>query len=332
MKLVSFYTIDGVPRLGLLNRDRVYDLHDINPHIPDSMEAFLELGAKGMDLARLTERAIQEGCFHEMGLKDPPLAAPVPNPRSLRDAYAFRQHVVTSRLNRGLDMIPEFDQFPVFYFSNHLAVQGPGNIMCMPDHFNQLDFELEIAIVLNKAGRNIKAEDADTYIAGYMIMNDFSSRALQMQEMKLNLGPAKGKDFATAFGPWLVTPDELESQRLFRGNAHVGASYDLEMSCTVNDQQVSHGNASEMNWTFAEIIERVSYGVDLRPGEIIGSGTVGTGCFLELNGTGNREYDGYPEQWLKPHDIIELKIEGLGVLRNNLLMYETDQSILTRKN
>src|SRR5690606_21273587 len=120
----------------------------------------------------------------------------------------------------------------------------------------------------------------------YMIMNDISARTLQMEEMKLNLGPAKGKDFATAIGPWLVTPDELELNKVFAPEGHKGSTYNLHMTCKVNDMQVSQGNLADMDWTFAEIIERVSYGVDVFPGDVIGSGTVGTGCFLELNGTG----------------------------------------------
>lgn len=328
MKLVSFYTVEGHTRLGMLDYGKVYDLHALNPHIPDTMGGFLSMGARAMDLARLTEREIKEGCFQEQALIDVPLAAPVPQPISFRDAYAFRQHVVTSRRNRGLDMIPEFDQFPVFYFSNHNAIQGPGPVLCMPDHFPRLDFELEVAVVLNKRGKNIKAEEADSYIAGYMILNDFSARNLQMEEMKLNLGPAKGKDFATTLGPWLVTPDELERHKIFAQDGHTGTAYSLDMICRVNNKEVSRGNTAEMDWTFAEIIERISYGVELAPGELIGSGTVGTGCFLELNGTGKREDPHYQEQWLVAHDTVELEISGLGILKNTILPAETSQTIL----
>ena len=137
------------------------------------------------------------------------IIAPVPFPSSCRDGYAFRQHVAAARRNRKADMIPEFDQYPIFYFTNHHSIKGPGEIPCMPDHFEKLDFELEVAIVIAKHGRNIKAADADEYIAGMMIMNDISARKLQLEEMLLNLGPAKGKDFATATGPYLVTLDEL---------------------------------------------------------------------------------------------------------------------------
>lgn len=320
MKLVSFLT-EEAPRLGLLIQDAVYDLNQINPFIANNMADFLRQGEKGMDFVRLTEVQIQEGRFEDKRVKGYTLTAPVPFPTSFRDAYAFRQHVATSRENRGLEMIPEFDEFPVFYFSNHQAIQGPGEVACMPEHFHQLDFELEVAIAIHKKGRNILAKDAEDYIAGFMILNDFSARALQSKEMKLNLGPAKGKDFSTAIGPYLVTRDELEAFKIPLSGNHVGVSYDLKMICLVNGKQVSEGNLADMNWSFGEIIERASYGVDLFPGDIIGSGTVGTGCFLELNGTKKRANPEYQEQWLQAGDRVELEVEGLGKLTNVMVPY-----------
>ncbi|HET9432798.1 MAG TPA: fumarylacetoacetate hydrolase family protein, partial [Chitinophagaceae bacterium] len=233
--------------------------------------------------------------------------------------------------NRKVEMIPEFDQYPVFYFTNHHSIQGPGDIRCMPDHFEKLDFELEAAVVLCKQGRNIKAEEADEYIGGLMIMNDLSARRLQMEEMLLNLGPAKGKDFSTATGPWLVTLEELEEFVVPCKDNHVGKNWNLSMKCWVNQVQVSEGNLSDMDWTFAEIIERASYGVDLYPGDVIGSGTVGTGCFLELNGTGKLNNPNYTEQWLQPGDTVEMEITGLGKLTNTILAEESDWSILKQK-
>jgi len=259
------------------------------------------------------------------------LIAPVPFPSSCRDGYAFRQHVAAARRNRKVEMIPEFDQYPIFYFTNHHSIKGPGDVACMPDHFEKLDFELEAAIVISKHGRNIRAEDADQYIGGLMIMNDLSARRLQMEEMLLNLGPAKGKDFATTIGPWLVTLDELEKFEIPAKENHVGKSWNLRMQCRVNGKQVSDGNVGDMDWTFAEIIERASYGVDLYPGDVIGSGTVGTGCFLELNGTGKLNDPNYPEQWLQAGDVVELEIDGLGVLSNTIVAEEDDFSILKRK-
>lgn len=228
-------------------------------------------------------------------------------------------------------MIPEFDQYPVFYFTNHHSIQGPGEIRCMPDHFNKLDFELEVAIVIARQGRNIRAAEADNYIAGLMIMNDMSARTLQAEEMLLNLGPAKGKDFATATGPWLVTLDELQEFEIPCKEGHTGLSWNLRMQCRVNDVTVSDGNLGDMDWTFAELIERASYGVDLFPGDIIGSGTVGTGCFLELNGTGKLADPGYTEQWLKEGDSIEMEVDGLGILTNSIVREESDFSLLEGK-
>ena len=201
----------------------------------------------------------------------------------------------------------------------------------MPDHFQKLDFELEAAIVICKGGRNIKAEEADEYIGGLMIMNDLSARSLQMEEMLLNLGPAKGKDFATTTGPYLITLDDLEKLESPAKEGHIGKSWNLAMKCRVNGMQVSEGNLADMDWTFAEIIERASYGVDLFPGDIIGSGTVGTGCFLELNGTGKLNDPNYTEQWLQAGDVVELEIDELGILTNTIVPEETDWSILNRK-
>ena len=201
----------------------------------------------------------------------------------------------------------------------------------MPDHFEKLDFELEAAIVICKHGRNIKAEEADEYIGGLMIMNDLSARRLQMEEMLLNLGPAKGKDFSTAIGPWLVTLEELAMFVVPCKENHVGKSWNLSMKCGVNGVQVSEGNLSDMDWTFAEIIERASYGVDLFPGDVIGSGTVGTGCFLELNGTGKLNDPNYAEQWLQPNDVVDMEIDGLGKLSNIIVAEETEWSLLKNK-
>ena len=259
-------------------------------------------------------------------INDVNLLAPIPNPNSLRDAYAFRQHVETSRKNRGLEMIKEFDEFPVFYFSNHNAIYGPQDeIKCMPSHFEKLDFELEIAIVIGKEGRNLKANEASSYIAGYMIMNDVSARGLQMKEMKLNLGPAKGKDFASVIGPYLVTPDEIRDKLIDKGGH--GSIYDLKMSCFLNNQLVSEGNFKDMNWTFEQIIERVSYGTTIYPGDIIGSGTVGTGCLLELNGTGKIKDSNYNEVWLKEGDVVKMKIDKLGEISNKIVSESSDHKI-----
>ena len=324
MRIVTS-TKNGQQELGIVIDDRFYSCSVIDQNLPTTMSDFLKGGEETMNQLQIFETALRQGAMNRPYrlLDDIQLIAPVPQPTSFRDAYAFRQHVATSRRNRGLAMIPEFDEFPVFYFSNHQSIQGPGPVQCMPLHLNQLDFELEIAIVINKPGINIPAAQADEYIAGYMIMNDFSARKLQMEEMKLSLGPAKGKDFATAIGPYLVTKDELEPYKVQPAAGHIGDCYELNMTCKVNGTQVSAGNFASMHWTFAEIIERVSYGVQIFPGDIIGSGTVGTGCFLELNGTARIADPNHKDQWLDFGDEIELEITALGKLSNSIVLYHS---------
>jgi fumarylacetoacetate (FAA) hydrolase len=336
MKLIS-YTLKKKDRLGILVDEKVYNLQEcaagLGIELPNRMRRFLRGGEEMMDVARKVEQAIKEGKITS-NIEDPnlKLLAPIPNPPSCRDGYAFRQHVATARRNRGVEMIPEFDQYPVFYFTNHNSINGEGEIRVEADHFQKLDFELEAAIVIGRRGRNISAKDADSYITGYLIMNDLSARVLQMEEMKLNLGPAKGKDFATAIGPWLVTPDELEQYKIETPN---GNKYDLRMTAKHNGRLISDGNMKEMNWTFAEIIERASYGVRLYPGDVIGSGTVGTGCYLELNGSWALEAKEKGKEftpiWLKNGDEIELEITGLGVLKNKIIKAKKDRSILALK-
>jgi fumarylacetoacetate (FAA) hydrolase len=330
MKLVSYKTEDR-EHLGIYINGHIHNLNSCDKLIPDNMNEFLWGGDELMEHAKNVNEAIKSGKLQAKEELFYELMAPVPHPASCRDGYAFRQHVAAARRNRKLDMIAEFDQYPIFYFTNHNAIQGPGEIECMPDHFQKLDFELEVAVVLNKKGRNIRAADADSFIAGYMIMNDMSARTLQMEEMLLNLGPAKGKDFSTVIGPWLVTPDELEQYKTTPKEGHVGVTYNLEMKCVVNGKQVSNGNMADMDWTFAEIIERCAYGCDVLPGDVIGSGTVGTGCFLELNGTGLLNDPDYQTQWLQPNDLVEMEITGLGMLGNIIKKSNDDFSILGLK-
>ena len=174
---------------------------------------------------------------------------------------------------------------------------------------DKLDFELEIAIIIGSEGINIKASDADQYIFGYTIMNDWSARSLQMQEMKLNLGPAKGKDFATSIGPYITTIDTMNEYKM---SLDKFTKYDIPLTASVNGVKVSEDNFKNITWSFAEIIERASYGTPLLPGDIIGSGTCGTGCFLELNGSKNEK------QWLKDGDTIEINAGILGKLTNQI--------------
>ena len=321
MKL-STYTLKKSNKelIGLLNKDSLINLNVFFGEIclieliqlPD----WKELIIKKTKLNNLTTHNLEE-------VK---LLAPIPRPNSLRDAYAFRQHVETSRRNRGLEMIKEFDDFPVFYFSNHNAIFGPSDdIQCMPSHFEKLDYELEIAILIGKEGINVKAENAKEYIAGFMIMNDMSSRGLQMKEMKLNLGPAKGKDFASVLGPYLVTPDELSGNIINEDDN--GCNYDLQMTCSLNGKLLSKGNLKDMAWSFEKIIERVSYGATIYPGDIIGSGTVGTGCLLEINGTNKLKSSDFTEVWLKENDVVEMEIEKLGKITNKIISNKSNYKI-----
>ena len=341
MKFVSFYNPQRRQRLGLLAKDEVLDLQkiglELHVDLPHNINDFLKGGEEFMMIASEIESRFINNQLNDFknaiyNLDSVKLTAPIPNPPSCRDAYAFRRHVASARLNRGLQMIPEFDQFPIFYFTNHNGITGQGDISVELDHLQKLDFELELAAVIGKKGKNISSNDADSYIAGFTIMNDFSARTLQMEEMTLSLGPAKGKDFATAIGPWLVTPDELEDYKI---NTQFGNIYNLQMSARHNGKLVSTGNAKDMNWTFAEIIERASYGVEIYPGDVIGSGTVGTGCYLELNGTWAREAkernESFSPVWLNAGDEIELEITGLGNLTNKIVLSDNNFSILSKK-
>ena len=324
MKLLTYKINDSdSPQIGVLQNQSVYNLNKCFGNI--SLIDLIQL-EKYQD--KVAAFICNEDCAKH-DIEDLTVLPTIPKPTSFRDAYAFRQHVATSRKNRGVDMIPEFDEFPVFYFSNHNAMFGDGEkIELMPDHFHRLDYELEFAIVIGKGGKNILSKDADKHIAGFCILNDISARRLQMEEMKLNLGPVKGKDFANVIGPYLVTPDELESKSI---DTPFGKKYDLQMKCYVNGELLSAGNTKDMNWTFAEIIERASYGTELLPGDIIGSGTVGTGCLLELNGTGKRANTDYIERWIQENDEIEMQIEGLGKITNKIVKSDSNHSLLKLK-
>jgi fumarylacetoacetate (FAA) hydrolase len=327
MKLVTLQAADRSPHVGALidpgptaGQGRILDfaLLESRPWTGDMLE-FIRQSTESLPWARSWIEKAKAGLVPPAAIlseSETWLLSPIPSPVSCRDGYAFRQHVESARKGRGLPMIPEFDEFPVFYFTNHLAITGPGEIPVMPRALERLDFELEVAIVMGKEGRNIPASRADEHIFGYMIMNDWSAREFQTQEMKLNLGPAKGKDFATSLGPYLVTCDELDPYRI---PGPSGARHDLSMKAFHNGKQVSEGNLKDMNWTFAQIIERASYGVTLRPGEVIGSGTVGTGCYMELNLTSLKD----SPVWIQPGDDFTLEVAGLGKLENRILTENT---------
>jgi fumarylacetoacetate (FAA) hydrolase len=219
--------------------------------------------------------------LHEVDFRPPVL-----HPPSVRDFYAFEQHVKTARASRRLEVPAEWYEIPVFYFSNPAAIYGPDDEVPKPPDTNELDYELEVAAVIG----------ADADIGGFTVMNDWSARDLQRKEMRVGLGPAKGKDFATSIGPIVVTPDEFD-----------GSSG--EMVARINGEERSRGNLADMHHSWAAIVAAAARNTRLRPGDILGSGTVGTGCILELG-------DG---RWLQSGDVVELEVEGIGVLRNRVV-------------
>jgi fumarylacetoacetate (FAA) hydrolase len=306
-----------------------YELREGAP--PETLLSLLRLGPGALESARQVVGAlavfapeklleVQPRLAHRQS--DVRLRAPIPEPPSVRDFYAFEQHVKTARAKRNLGMIPEWYEIPVFYFSNPAAINGPDDPIAYPKGTHWLDFELEIACVIGKGGKDIPVEEAASYISGYTIMNDWSARDLQRKEMLMSLGPAKGKDFATSLGPWLVTPDELVGQRSGSG---VSERYNLTMLARVNGQELSRGSFKDIYYSFPQIIAHASMNVWLKPGDVIGSGTVGTGCLLELTPPPDAATaPGSPisrEQlrWLQRGDVVEMEIEGLGILRNTIV-------------
>ena len=257
---------------------------------------------KALD-SKLSDFNIESFSYKESDLT---ILPPIINPPAFRDFYAFEQHVKAARKLRKLDMHPDWYKIPIFYYSNPNCCYGHGENIPYPNGTTELDFELEFAVIIGNGGSNINSSEANKVIAGYTILNDWSSRNLQREEMPMSLGPAKGKDFASSFGPYMVTPDEIESAWKDDGKLH------LQMTCHVNGKKVSDGNTNDLYHSFGDMIERASMNTKLIPGEYIGSGTVGTGCILELR----------PENaggWLKKGDIVTLEIERLGILENKIV-------------
>jgi fumarylacetoacetate (FAA) hydrolase len=297
MKLVTFKTTNDAIHAGVMRNDRVLLLN-----YPTLLELLQD--PRGMAKARQALESNQSG----FALSDVTLLPPVPNPPTLRDFYAFEQHVQTARAKRGLNMIPEWYEIPTFYFSNTSELYGHDAPIPYPTRSKELDIELEIACVIGREGKDIPIDEAAEYIAGYTIMNDWSARDFQHLEMKINLGPAKGKDFATSLGPWLVTPDELATRCTGSGETE---RYDMTMIARVDGKEISRGNFNQIYYSFPQMIAYASRNARLRPGDVIGSGTVGTGCLLEIGTVGHL--------WFQRGETIELEIEGIGVLRNRIV-------------
>src|SRR5512143_3585678 len=293
MKLITYSAFAKSHQPGLLADGAIFPL----PFA--SMLDLIEAGEKGLERAR---RAA-EG--KRIALEDASLHAPILRPTTLRDAYAFETHVKTANANRGQEVPAEWYKFPIFYFTNPNNIFGPDDEIPYPSYTNELDYELEIAAIIGKPGRDIRPEDAPKHIFGYTIFNDWSARDIQRQEMQVRLGPAKGKDFASSLGPCIVTPEALADTATNRPGV-----YDLDMWARINGQERSHGCFKDIHWSFGDILARASQSVTLTPGDVVGSGTVGTGCLLELTKAKG--------PWLQEGDEVELEISSIGVLKNTI--------------
>jgi 2-keto-4-pentenoate hydratase/2-oxohepta-3-ene-1,7-dioic acid hydratase in catechol pathway len=296
MRFVTYHHGDGLQRLGVLADGLI---HGCPPGAgllglladPDRLYA---AGAQALACPAEIVRPL-----------DVIVEAPVPAPPSVRDFLAFEQHLATVS---GHDPDPDWYRLPIFYFSNPAAITRPDADIPVPPGCLQFDYELEVAAVIGRPGRNLSPAQAQQHIADYFVLCDFTARDIQAREMRLLLGPAKGKDAATSCGPYLVTPDELEPYRS-------GHGFNLETGAWVNGTRYSTGNLNSMYWSFAEMVSYASRGTQVVPGDIIGSGTVGGGCIMELSrlpGTGR-----YP--WLKPGDEVVIEIEALGRLTHRVV-------------
>src|SRR6266516_2028403 len=299
MRWATFRQGSGEERVGLVVDGRILAL-------PAGTRLINLLGDEGERLTEAAERVTQ-GPAEVMSLDDVSLLPPIPRPRSVRDFYAFEEHVRTARQRRGLEMDPDWYQLPVFYFSNPAALVGDGAEISVPPGSQELDFELEVAAIVGMAGSDLSPKEAERHIAGYCVMNDWSARDIQRREMKLSMGPVKGKDFATTLGPWLVSPDGLEPYRKDK-------AYDLAMTATVNGREYSRASLADIYWSFGEMLAYASRGTRIVPGDVIGSGTCGTGCILELSLVHGE--DEYP--WLQPDDEVVLEVEELGRIANRV--------------
>lgn len=265
--------------------------------LDDHMRAGLRVDALRDLLAASTDEALEAD---ELAF-----GPPILEPPSLRDFYAFEQHVGTMWRRRNQEIPEAWYRLPIFYFSNTSEIRGPGDPVWAPSGSTELDYELEVAAIIDTPARDLDAANGELAIGGYTILNDWSARDLQRDESTVRLGPAKGKDFASSIGPWLVTPDEL-------ADARSGTGYDLAMSASVNGNELSRGSWATAHFSFGQMIERASADVRLRPGDLIGSGTVGTGCLLEVR----EETLG---RYLQPGDSVILAIERLGELTSPVI-------------
>jgi 2-keto-4-pentenoate hydratase/2-oxohepta-3-ene-1,7-dioic acid hydratase in catechol pathway len=300
VRWATFLDPEGQERTGVVSGE---DLHALEPGV----RLIDFLGDEGERLAAAGDRAASapSDVFPISSVR---LLPPIPRPPSVRDFYAFEQHVRTARKRRGLEMEPDWYELPVFYFSNPAALIGPFDDVAVPPGSSALDFELEVAAIVGRAGADLHPETAERHVAGFCVMNDWSARDIQRREMKLSMGPVKGKDFATTLGPFMVTADELEPHRKAR-------AFDLTMAARVNGKEYSRASLADIYWSFGEMLAYASRGTEVVAGDVIGSGTCGTGCILELSLVHGEER--YP--WLQPGDVVELEVEHLGRIANRVV-------------
>lgn len=270
-----------------------------------------DLLGRGLRVAALGEIAEGASAGAAVPAADLQFGPPILQPPSLRDFYAFEAHVKTMWERRGGTVPEAWYRIPIFYFSNVSEIRGPGDPVWRPAASQELDYELEVAALIDTPVHDLAADRGEEAIGGYLIFNDWSARDLQREETTVRLGPAKGKDFASSIGPWLVTPDEL-------ADARAGKGYGLTMTATVNGVELSRGSWADAQFSFGEMIARASADVRLRPGDLIGSGTVGTGCLLEVR-------DEVLKRYLEPGDEVTLAVDRLGALTTPIVERPVDR-------
>ena len=320
MKFVTFRNEKGEVKAGWIKGDGVVDMHLVSAGaLPESMLEFIDNNEEYF--AIIKSRGLEDAAA-TYKLSDVILLAPLPNPRSFRDYIGFEMHMLNASKSFGHKIGEAWYEMPIFYFTNHHGIYGHDDEIRQPLKETKLDIELEIACIIGKKGKDISLENADSYIFGYTIFNDWTARSIQKREMEIPLGPHKGKDFANAIGPCIVTADEMEQYRVpfsdsffeapLRVPAVKGDRFDLKMTSRINGKTICEGNYKTAYFNFAQMIERASENnVTLMPGDILGSGTVGWGSLIENNFTVHRP--------LEPGDVVELEIEGIGILRNKVV-------------
>ena len=307
MKLLTFVKSGSNDiRLGALLDDKVLDLNAASSgKLPSNMLSFIEGGENCLSIAKeLINKKLSSNLF---SLKEINIKAPLLNPPSLKDFFAFEEHAKAGAKRRNEELPKEWYEVPAYYKGNHREIYGPNDEIPWPFYTRRLDFECEIACIVGKKGKNISSENALEYIFGYMIFNDFSARDIQKKEMLLRMGPTKGKDFANAFGPYLITKDEVDPQK------------DFSLKVFVNGELWSEGHFKDQYWGFPSMVSYVSQEENIYPGDILGSGTFYKGCGLDL------------DRWIQPGDKIELLVPKLGVLQNQIAYPKEQKQLILKR-